>query len=205
MAKKKKKTQRATDVDLQQPRRYLEGKHVVVFLALLGLAAGLTSWGYYVQLQKRPMEFWGPDNAKLLMQAKDVVALRLVPSDRMPAGKEAIAIYGFNGERQRWAVVDFRDISRAGGLGIVRQTLLNDNTYAWSEKDDECEPAWQYALQFADPLTRQEAMLFLSLDCPRARLVEKSVSIRPSAKALRKFLEDQFKEQEKEGMKDGAK
>jgi hypothetical protein len=199
MTKKKKKSKKVTEIDLQPPRRVWEGKHVVVFRAILGLAAGLVSWGYYVQLQRKPMEFWGPDGAKLLMHASEVSVMKLVPRDELPKGKEAINIYSFGG--QRWAVVEIHDISFAGGLGIMRQTLMNSNSYAWSERADQCQPVWQYALQFAEPDVKVSQTLFLSLDCPRAMLLERpdlgSVSIRPSAKALRTFLEDQFKEQEK--------
>lgn len=196
MSKKKKRPQ-TKEIETPEPRRFLEGRYVVVFLALLGVAAGLVSWGYYAQLQRRPMEFWGPDGAKLLMRALDVSAQKLVPLKELPEGTKAINIYSFGG--QRWAAVEVRDISHAGGIGIMRQTLMNSNSYAWSESADECQPQWQYALQFFEPETQQSTMLFLSLDCPRAMLFEKqeSVSIRPSAKALRTFLEDQFKNEEK--------
>jgi hypothetical protein len=205
MSKKKKARKVMKEVGPPEPRGFLEGKYVVVFLALMGLAAGLVSWGYYVQLQRRPMEFWETDGAKLLMKAPDVAALRLVPADKVPAGTEAIAIFSFGG--QRWAEIERRDISQVGGLGIMRQTLLNDNSYGWSDKLDECQPVWQYALTFSDPQTQESTMLLLSLDCPRAMRYEKQemVSIRPAAEALRKFLVGLFEERERKEEKGDAK
>ena len=171
--------------------RRLEGRYAV--LVILALALGLSAFAivFYYRQQRRPIDFWGSDAAVLIVRAPEVMALRLAEADsaRPPqaAGADEVLEYG----QRRLRVVERVDAGGAGGLSLVRRSLVTDAAFDWSASPAS-EPDWQYALEFRDGEERA-TVLIAPDDATIGRLgSEKRASITPTAQALGGFLQEQF-------------
>jgi hypothetical protein len=143
----------------------IQGKVAILAIAFLGVAASVGSCVYYARLQQRPLALWGPESARLMLQAPKALAYRLEtetdPEKTPPT--DAIKI----GD-QRFRLVDQRDVSRAPGFSHIRQSFVHDASFDWDAKLDDCQPSWTHALRFVDG--DASATVVLAFDCQRAAL-----------------------------------
>jgi hypothetical protein len=187
---------------IQPEERGVPGKWVIVFLIVLGVAGVAGSQLYYRYMQSRPIELWGQSEAKLMIDASQVSAVRFGESNKesAPVTIETLTIGG-----QRLRVAERKNVSHAPGLSHVRHSLINDASFEWGEPEGDCKPVWKYGLQFGNP--QSHVMVLFDPDCRRAILAEhgKSVALNPRAmEGIATFLKEQFGEKE-EKKEEGAK
>ncbi len=175
------------------------GKYAIIAIATLAIGGALFNWWYQRDLHRRSLEFWGASRARLIVQAPEVEALRLVrsvaastpPLEGEPAQEtEQIEIGG-----QVWKIIERRRIdtpTQAPGSSHVRSSLVNDKSIAWNEPRESCQPDWQYGLRFREK--DQTETILIDLNCPRLALVGTDLqqSIRPMVPALKEFFGEQF-------------
>jgi hypothetical protein len=172
----------------------LQGKLVVVMIFLVAtLAAVFAIWYRYSQTY-RAVQFWGAPTAKLIARAPEAEVLWLGPFEADSVG-ETLEVDG-----HRVSVLarqDASDVHVARGILNVRNALGVNASFDW-EALDKCSPTWQYAIRLADGTN--DVTLLLSLDCPRARRLDRpgEVSVAPIAESLRGFFEERFPESKKE-------
>jgi hypothetical protein len=172
----------------ETPRaKFYPAKWAVLGMLLLGVAASVFAVWFYAHQQRRPLGYWGPAEAQVIMKASKVEVLRLT-KNKGPAmaGRERIEAEG-----EHWDVLMARDISTAADLDAFRLDLLRDSSFSWDETTS-CEPAYNYAMRFQDK--GKTATVLFSFDCPKAYLVGKdhSVGIDPSVERWQPFLEELF-------------
>ncbi|MEX2121920.1 MAG: hypothetical protein WD847_20235 [Pirellulales bacterium] len=176
---------------MSEPPRihFIEGRHAIIAVLLLGVAGAIGSWFYYARLQRPALELWGSHNAELMLRAPSAEALLLAPRNgKASAGSsDQVIISG-----QTYRVARRADVSQAPGFSHIRNSLLDERSFGWSDVAGDCQPGWRHALRFRRG--NETATLAFALNCSRARLIETGaeVSIRPIAEALRHFFDEQF-------------
>lgn len=166
----------------------LQGKHLVVGLFGLALAAAAISFWYQYQSGRRAMAFWGGEGARLLIRAPQVAALQLVSADEKTEGRDVI----HDPAGRRWRVAERRDAEKARGLINVRRGLLLDTTYLW-EREAPRSLTWRYGLELTEGEGKVVA-LFAPAEESLAVVGRPggAVLFSPAARGLAIFFEQQF-------------
>lgn len=95
------------------------GKWLILAILVIALASGGFSWWFRWSATHRAADFWGPEAAKIIRDAKNVTAARLTGDHPMTIGPKENAI------------VAQVDASKAKGLLHFKQALLEDRSYNW--------------------------------------------------------------------------
>jgi len=175
--------------DTSPPPRLVSGKYVILSLLALGAVAAAASWMNYLLVQRRPMQFWGAETARLIAQAPQVEALRL---GHVPRSAEALTSEQFDVGTQRLVALEKHDIASRPGLGHVRNALINTRSFGPTVDMGNDQPVWHYALRFSDGSER--ATVVFSQDCQWTAASDGTVSASLAAVAgeLAAFLREQF-------------
>lgn len=172
--------------------RMVSGKWMILGVVGVGVVMAVVAWLYYYVQQRRPLALWGPAAARLMMQAPQVEAWRLVDADAAAEADDAIETITV-GER-RWRIAARKDVSAARGLSHLRYGFLNDRCFAWDEPAPEQASPWQFALHFVDG--DSAATLLFAPQAKRVRLLETGAeaSNAPVAEGYHRFFLEQFPE-----------
>lgn len=167
------------------------GTWLTAAILALAVVASLVSVWYVAGQQRRCLELWGPEAAKLMRHAPTVQAWR-VAAEEDAAAEMSGDVEAVEFESRRLKLYDPRMISAARGLSHIRQGLVHDRAFQWNDQPINVPPKWQYALRFSDG-DRQTTVLF-SFDVPTAGQLENGAiaSIAPSAEAFEAFLAEQY-------------
>jgi hypothetical protein len=163
------------------------GTKLVVALASLALALGVTSWWYRYESAHRATQFWGSAVAELIVESGPVEAFTLQPAgEGEPPAEDLLPQLG--GE---YAVVARLDLTKARGTVHLRHALTSDSNYVWNQA--AATPAtWRWALRFHDA-ERQVLVLFtadlatLGKSATGSPSVE-AISCEPMAETLRQYF-----------------
>ena len=170
----------------------VRGKHVAVGMILVGAVLALSTGWFYRSLQRRPLEFWGTETARLIMHAPTVYAWQLLPhgSNALPA--ESIEIDTITFATTTYDIAHQREVSISPGFSHVRHGLLNDAAFTWSETPPDDGTIWRYALHFIDG--ERTATLLFDTECRKVAVAESRAraATDPLAAPVRTFLEEQF-------------
>ncbi len=119
------------------------GKLVTVGIVLVAVAAASTAWWYSSVRGKHALAFWGGPAAFLIRTSEWTELWRFADAgDDAPASVVSGSVGKSNVERF--------DVSRAPGLVHLRQALISDASYDWTETLPDGAPNWQFALHFRD-------------------------------------------------------
>lgn len=145
------------------------GKHVIIVLFGLGLLSVVLSLGYHWNLQRRPIEYWGSNNARLFLHATETTARQLATDEE-------------------------RDLEGTPGFTHIRQALINDVSFAWDQPPPAQPPAWQYSLTFRDQAGESVEVLFDVAQgyTALATRPEQPISISPVVKEFAAFFRARF-------------
>jgi hypothetical protein len=174
----------------------IPGKYAIIFIMGVGLASAVGSQWYYYHLQQRPLALWGAAEANIMLNAPIVDAVLLAPADKVPPGKlpagqerERITV-----GKEHLLVLKRQDVSAASGFSHVRACLATDGSFDWDAPKDDCQPEWQYGLEFNNGETT--LMLLFAPNCNRARLVDTgaSASMAPVMPGIVRFMKEQLPE-----------
>lgn len=175
--------------DTSPPPRLISGKYVILSLLALGAVAAAASWLNYLLVQRRPMQFWGAETARLIAQAPQVEAMRLgnAPGTTADPSSEQ-----FDVGTQRLVALEKHDITSRPGLGHVRNALINTRSFGPTVDMKNNQPVWHYALRFSDG--EETATVVFSQDCQWTAASDGTVSASLAAVAgeLAAFLREQF-------------
>jgi hypothetical protein len=171
---------------------YLIGAMFTLAILLAGIA-----WWYQYYLQQRPLEYWGTDVAGLIKSAPNVACWQIEPAENpsraaIKNGTRESRPNTFQADGRTWTKRSVREISQSPGLSNVRRSLLHVGGFSWDDPPPEGPVVWEYALRFWDG--SREAVILIAPQADRVLLLGRtdSVSIRPTSKAHRTFLEEQF-------------
>jgi hypothetical protein len=138
------------------------GKLLIITMFVAALAAAATSWWFRYEATHHAAQFWGPEGARLIRDAPNVELLMLQPAptaaDRTKSPDEIRVGSAV------WTITARHDISAAHGLVHLRNALLEDSSFNWS--NDSLPPAFASgtALFFRDPETSDPLAILLSSD-----------------------------------------
>lgn len=148
--------------DPSNTSRAISGKYAIVAVAFVAFAGSGYAWLYLRGLQHAPLEFWTPNAAKAILNAKRVEALRLGPVDGEGLG-EVLELPG--GRRRVVAVVD---ASSARGLIHIRHALIHRETFMDFDVAPAEPVAWEFALRFVT-LGEIAEQVIVVFDCQRGQ------------------------------------
>ncbi len=177
---------------MSEPSRTVSGKWIILSFLSVALAMATSAWAYYYFQQRRPMELWGADTARLIVQAPKVEGWRLSVAMENAAETDAQTI---SVGSQRLTIVERRELTNARGLLHFRKGLLNDRCFDWNADVSATTDDWRYALSFSDG--DAQATLLFAPTSQRLRSLESGaeVSIAPIAAGLEAFLAEHFPEE----------
>ncbi len=156
-------------------------------ICLIAVLLALFSQWYHHHQSSRSLAHFGPDAAMLILRAKKVELLRLQAPPELRAKKRQnvreLTILG-----QRRQIAGRREISTAQGLIHARTSLCQDSSFRWDQKPSDCQPQWNFALQFSQG--KSMTTLAFALNCQLAAHVEQStlISIEPIAQGMADFV-----------------
>lgn len=160
------------------------GTKLVLLLSSLALALGVVSWWNRYSSAHRATEFWGPENARLIVEPGEVEALLLAEDKESEVSNPASPLAGYS--------VDSRaDVSKAPGLAHLRFALTSDSNYTWGEQPGRVGP-WKWAFRFSGEAG--SVLVFFTEDFETlGKLAEQSssvevVSCEPMAETLREYF-----------------
>ncbi len=108
----------------------------------IGLSMAAGAWWYNYSQSLRAAQFWGRQDAQLIVGAETVELLTLADGESAE-----------NASEQRIAgrvITDRFDLSKQRGLLHLRHALTFDGSFAWDGLDpDASAEGWAYALRFA--------------------------------------------------------
>lgn len=180
------------------------GKYAIIAIAVLAISLASAGIWYRYRLQQRPLEYWGTGTAQLLLTAPEVEALLLTPLEPSLPEPGVELPETFTADDRSWVVVARRNISRAPGFSHVRRSLMIEGSYDWDAPQPSEPLDWRYALIFrgAAPFGEETVVLLTAegdrlAECSPLTLTRPghTANVRPVAKALRTFLEEQFPKQ----------
>jgi len=130
---------------------YPTGSLLIVAIFVVAILLAGYSWWFRYQATHRAAEFWGEEAVRMIRDAPRVDALLLET--------------GNQGEPTE---IGRRDVSQARGMTHLRNALIEDRSYVWSEQTQqgtESPGQVRFALEFSD--LDQNALLRLnfSADC----------------------------------------
>jgi hypothetical protein len=171
------------------------GKLLIVTMFVAALAAAATSWWFRYSATHHAAQFWGPEAARLIRDAPQVELLRLQPTEtaaddtKSPAASPPSPNEVHIGSAV-WRITARRDISAAHGLVHLRNALLEDSSFNWSQASLAPDFTCHTALLFRDPETSHPLSILLSSDfqllqtLPPGDKSPRIVSCRPIAAGL---------------------
>lgn len=163
------------------------GTKLVLLLAGLALALGGVSWWNRFALAHRSTDFWGAENARLIVEPEDVQALLLAPVDEdtelaEPSSASPVTGYG---------VTSQADLTGAPGLAHLSYALTSDSNYDWDTLVPQ-PPLWQWVFRFRGD--QQEVLILFNEEfntvgklLPDSTDIE-IVSCAPMAETLREYF-----------------
>jgi hypothetical protein len=108
---------------------------------------------------RRALAYWGVETARLVNNAPQVVAIRLVPTGmgttlaptdvRSEASGKAHQAEYLTHNGVTWLIDRQQDATHARGLTNLRHMLLQDQAFDW-EAPDDAALQWLFVLQFRD-------------------------------------------------------
>ena len=119
------------------------GSKLVVVLAVLAVALGAVSWWNRYETAHRVTEFWGPENARLIVEPGEVEA-SLIKFDVRSGETTLEPLAGLSG----YSVVSRADLSQAPGMAHLRFALTSDSNYNWEDQQSELV-TWKWAFRFS--------------------------------------------------------
>jgi hypothetical protein len=143
----------------------VSGKILVLATFTIGLAMAGGAWWYNYQQSRLTAEFWGPQNANLIVGGQKVELLELdEPFDPAAAPETAADTPGGDVKDDADASVDDTkellagrnilrtvDITTKPGAVHLRHALTYDDNFSWDEAQSEPligDSDWKYALRF---------------------------------------------------------
>ena len=156
------------------------GKLVLVGMITLAVVLATIAVWHRRESTRRPLELWGAEAAGLI--AGSSRAELLVLSGVAGAEGDYVEHKG-----SKIAVQQRYDLKQVRGLVHLRAALVEDASFHWGEQS-ECQPVWQYGLQFIEG--DRQAIVLLDLDCGVAAVAgrDEIVSIRPIAAGLKQVI-----------------
>jgi hypothetical protein len=174
-------------VDPVAEEKMYSAKPAVIVVFVVAMALALGAWFYAANLQRRPIQFWGADQAVLILRAPLVEVLTLAPVEGSAVPEK---VETFEIDKRRWQVSATQDISQAVGLKNVRSALMHDYSFAWDEKVDGPAIQWRQALRFRDGDRKTTLILAPEQSAAYSVQTGQTRSIAPAIKGLTRFLED---------------
>ncbi len=125
------------------------GKLIVVLMLSVALVAAGLAIAHQYRSTRRPLEFWGAENARLIDTASTVELGRL--NYQADTAAERIHLSGM------------QDVTNERGLIHFRRSLLEDSSFLWNESSAEIGEGdiyWHYAVRF----TQDDQQVIVLLD-----------------------------------------
>jgi hypothetical protein len=145
------------------------GKVTVVAILVLAAAAG----GYAVWSRSgespRAIKLWGPDTAKLLVNAPQVEVRRVLEKPSKDAETASTP------NDHTVLVGPPRDLTAHRDLAYIRRSLLNDKYFDWQKSPQGCEPHWAYVVRFSDG--EKTTTVWIDDQCQVVQLAENPAAI----------------------------
>jgi hypothetical protein len=190
-------TANTADDPPQSSNSSASGKLLLIGILSVAIVAAASSWWFRYNATHRTAAFWGGDAAALIRDAPEV---KLHVTTIGAVGDLA------NNPDASPVSSDF-DVSHARGLTHLRNALLEDFNFAWSDLHDwppinaDDFHDWRWILEFRDPRTGKFAATQFTQDCSLAARVMSSKergSVKPIAirtdPAMAKALREMFAE-----------
>jgi hypothetical protein len=174
------------DAGDEEPSGGVSGKLVIIAIFVAAVSAAAASWLFRYNATHRAAEFWGPEAAQLIRDAKTVEFTRLNP----PPDSTFHLDREFPGTLAIVGPEDVRDISTANGLTHLRTALLEDRSYRWPAGSAPPEIRWAWTMTFRGASTKDDAILLFSADCRYIAMFNRAevLSAEPIAAGLRKIF-----------------
>ena len=112
----------------------------MLLLAGLALTLGAISWWNRYESAHRVTEFWGAENARLIVEPGEVRVFSLEIDSESEEGMVASHLEVFPLQLHK-------DLTKAPGLAHLRYALTTDSNYDWEAKPSE-PIAWKWAFRF---------------------------------------------------------
>lgn len=138
------------------------GKLLIITMFIAALTAAATSWWFRYEATHHTAQFWGPEGARLIRDAPTVELLALQPT--VTATDDANSPEEIHLGTAAWIITARHDISAAHGLVHLRNALLEDNSFNWSQNSIPPDFTCHTALLFRDPDTSEPLPILLSSD-----------------------------------------
>ena len=164
------------------------GKLLIITMFVAALAAAATSWWFRYSATHHTAQFWGPEAARLIRDAPQVELLTLQPATT--AADDTKTPEEIHLGSAAWTITARHDISAAHGLVHLRNALLEDNSFNWSQTSIPPDFTCRTALLFRDPDTSSPLPILLSSDfqllqtLPPGEKSPRTVSCSPIAAGL---------------------
>jgi hypothetical protein len=162
----------------------VSGKLVIIVILAITLGAAATSWWFRYTATHRAAKFWGPEAAMLIRDARIVELDTIEPA--IDSKRRTVVQLGIDNRGEP------RSISTAHGLTHLRNALLEDRSFDWSQQFHTTSSPWRWVLMFRNDETVVLALLFTS-DCKHVapvKAIDKAVSCEPIAAGLREMFEE---------------
>ena len=186
----------------------ISGKWVIAGILTVAVLSAGAGWWYRWNSTHRSAEFWGTEGVRLLQLPEKVTVYRLenLPETENTKVLPEESLFEFrrpSDKEHRALITETKNLTRAQGITHLRQALLEDVGYDWSVKNVPKEIDWKIALEFE----RDGSTLFVLFSEKNAWLLQwqektaQSSSLRLKshlAKALRRYFDDNFPEQNEE-------
>jgi len=162
------------------------GTKLVIGLAGLALAAGLTSWLYRYGATHQSTRFWGSEAASLIARPSEAEFFRLELADSV----------GESGKRldlgRHYSTTLIREITQERGMVHFRHALMTDGNYEWASEPEPSKIDWRWGMRFHDKQT--QALVVLAKDLATIGLVAeggvRALSCQPMAETLRDYFQN---------------
>jgi hypothetical protein len=181
-----------TDATIEQMAfaRLTNEKYALLIVVVLGVSGAAGGWWYQQSLQRRPLQLWGHDAARLVLQAPRVELWRLKPLAKTDSAKADLT----TADGEAFRIVDRIDVSQARGFLHLRHSLVSDHSFDWPPRVGADRESWRYALRFSDG--DHVATLLISDDFHHAMLAETGAeaSIGPIADGIEELINEQMRD-----------
>jgi hypothetical protein len=131
----------------------VSGRLLVLSTFAIGLTMAVGAWWYNRSQSMRAAQFWGKQDAQLIVGAETVELLTLIAADEAAADDYQPRVAGR-------AIASRFDLSKQRGLVHLRHALTFDDNFTWDALDrDASAEGWRRALRFAQG-NRELVVLF---------------------------------------------
>jgi hypothetical protein len=134
----------------------VSGKILVLSTFAIGFAMAAGAWVYHYGLSRRSADFWGAEDAALVIGGREVALLELADPGADGA-REPLATAGGR------SVLREHDLTDKKGLVHLRHALTYDGNFDWPKRQEirgarlPDVGAWRYALRFTRGDSRVDA------------------------------------------------